>query len=162
MSPKDIGTLMGPLIGLVGGAGMVVGGYLSDKLSRRDERWILWMPAAASVLSVLALAAALLVSDAHAAIGSYAIAYFLDVLWIPATYVTIQSLVPTTIRASATAWKLLFTNLIGLGLGPQLVGVASDFFAKTQGSGSLRGLLGVGLCPSRGVFQARGSAKKHL
>jgi MFS family permease len=138
MSPKDIGTLIGPLIGLVGGAGMVVGGYLSDKLSRRDERWIFWMPAAASVLSVLALAAALLVSDAQAAIGLYAIAYFLDVLWIPATYVTIQSLVPTTIRASATAWKLLFTNLIGLGLGPQLVGVASDFYAKTQGSGSLR------------------------
>jgi hypothetical protein len=96
------------------------------------------MPAAASVLSLPALAAALLVSDAHAAIGLYAIAYFLDVLWVAPTSAAIQSLVPTTIRVSATAWKLLFTNLIGLGLGPQLVGVASDLYAGTEGSGSLR------------------------
>ncbi len=96
------------------------------------------MQAAASVRSVLALAATLLLSDVHPAIGFYAMAYFLDVLWIPATYVAIQSLVPTTIRASATAWKLLFTNLIGLGFGPQRVGVASDSYAETQGSESLR------------------------
>jgi hypothetical protein len=126
------------LIGVIGGVGMVVGGYLTDKLSRRDDRWTFWMPAAASTLSVPALAAALLVNDAHAAIKLYAVAYFLNVLWVAPTFVAIQSLVPTTIRVSATAWKLLFTNLIGLGLGPQLVGVASDWFAKTQGAESLR------------------------
>jgi MFS family permease len=138
MQPKEIGALLGPLIGIIGGVGMVAGGYLTDRLSRRDERWTFWMPAAASLLSVPAVCAALLASDAHTAIELYAVAYFLNVLWVAPTFVAIQALVPTTIRVSATAWKLLFTNLIGLGLGPQLVGVASDLFAKGQGSGSLR------------------------
>jgi MFS family permease len=138
MQPKEIGALLGPLIGVIGGIGMVVGGYLTDRLSRRDDRWTFWMPAAASVLSVPAVVAALLVSDAHTAIELYAVAYFLNVLWVAPTFVAIQALVPTTIRVSATAWKLLFTNLIGLGLGPQLVGIASDWFAKAQGAGSLR------------------------
>jgi MFS family permease len=138
LQPRQIGSTLGPLIGIVGGLGMLAGGYLTDKLGRRDERWHFWMPAIASVLSLPAASAALLAGSAPVAIGLYAIAYFLNVLWVAPTFVAIQALVPATIRVTATAWKLLFTNLIGLGLGPQLVGVASDLLAKNAGSESLR------------------------
>jgi MFS family permease len=138
LKPREIGETLGPLIGVIGGIGMVVGGYLTDRLARRDDRWNFWMPAIASALSLPAAAAALLVDGTHLAIGLYALAYFLNVLWVAPTFVAIQALVPTTIRVSATAWKLLFTNLIGLGLGPQFVGAASDLLAKRAGADSLR------------------------
>lgn len=138
LQPKEVGALLGPLTGVVGGIGMVVGGHLTDRLSRRDPRWSLWMPAVASVVAIPPLVLALTAPDKATVIVSYAVAYFLNVLWVAPTFVAIQSLVASGVRISALAWKLFFTNLIGLGLGPQLIGIASDLLAPARGIESLR------------------------
>jgi hypothetical protein len=41
-------------------------------------------------------------------------------------------------RAMASAFLLFLINLIGLGLGPQLVGVVSDLLSSRLGEESLR------------------------
>jgi hypothetical protein len=43
-------------------------------------------------------------------------------------------------RATAAALLLLILNLIGLGLGPTFLGVASDFLAKSAQLGAAEGL----------------------
>lgn len=53
-------------------------------------------------------------------------------------YAMTQTLVPPRMRATATALILLFANLIGLGLGPLAVGVASDALRPFFGQESLR------------------------
>jgi predicted MFS family arabinose efflux permease len=136
-SLPTIGITLGPVIGIVGGAGMIAGGYIMDRIRRRDERWAMWMPAIAALLSIPALLIALMLANAYAAIGTYALAYFLSVLWVAPAFAVIQAIVHPAMRVTATAGQLFVTNLIGLGLGPQVVGLLSDLFAPA-GTNSLR------------------------
>ena len=50
----------------------------------------------------------------------------------------IQAMVKVRMRAMASAVLFLILNLIGLGLGPQAVGVLNDVFAARFGSGAVR------------------------
>jgi hypothetical protein len=49
-----------------------------------------------------------------------------------------QSLVSVRMRSVASAILLFIINIIGLGLGPQTVGLLSDFFRDQYGNESLR------------------------
>jgi hypothetical protein len=51
---------------------------------------------------------------------------------------TIQTLVPAGQRAMSFAVLYLFSNLIGLGLGPLAVGILSDALGPVAGTNSLR------------------------
>lgn len=46
--------------------------------------------------------------------------------WIAPSYAAVQNLVPSHWRTQASALLLLVFNLLGLGLGPLLVGMLSD------------------------------------
>ena len=58
----------------------------------------------------------------------------------------IQSLVPLRMRSVAAAISLVLGNMIGLGFGPQGVGILSDLFAPRFGVESLRYALMVFAC----------------
>ena len=62
----------------------------------------------------------------------------LNSLWLGPSFGTIQNLAPTRMRAMASALMLFILNIIGLGLGPFLVGVLSDLLSGTFGIDSLR------------------------
>ena len=49
-----------------------------------------------------------------------------------------QGLVSVQMRSVASAIILFIVNIIGLGLGPQTVGILSDLFSAQHGSESLR------------------------
>lgn len=49
-----------------------------------------------------------------------------------------QRLVPDNMRSTTMAVVMLLANLIGMGLGPQLVGILSDALQPTLGNDSLR------------------------
>jgi MFS family permease len=61
-------------------------------------------------------------------------------------FAIIQSLVPAPMRAVSIAIIYLVANLIGMGLGPFLIGVLSDGLRPWAGEGSLRYAL-IALCP---------------
>jgi len=50
----------------------------------------------------------------------------------------VQHLVPRRMRATASASFLLINNLIGLGVGPLLMGAISDSLKASQGIEALR------------------------
>jgi hypothetical protein len=50
----------------------------------------------------------------------------------------VQQLVPVQMRSVAAAICLFLLNIIGMGLGPQGVGILSDVFAAEHGAESLR------------------------
>jgi MFS family permease len=54
------------------------------------------------------------------------------------TFAIAQALVPPQMRAQAAAVLLLILNLVGMGLGPQLVGLLSDLLAPRFGAESIR------------------------
>ena len=62
----------------------------------------------------------------------------LNSLWLGPAFGTIQNIAPTRMRALASAILLFILNIIGLGLGPFLVGVLSDALEPSYGQDSLR------------------------
>ena len=61
-------------------------------------------------------------------------------LWQGPVYATVQNIVPVHMRATAASIFLFIANLVGLGLGPLAVGVASDILAGPFGMGSGEGV----------------------
>jgi MFS family permease len=113
---------------LVGIAGLYFGGWLGDlwaRLGRTDSKLRVGI-----VAVVVWLPFGLLLPFAPS--GTLAFA-----LWIPMTFAAampwgaaaaaLQELVPNKMRGRATAVYLLVINLVGLGLGPQLLPLVSDY-----------------------------------
>ena len=62
----------------------------------------------------------------------------MNILWLGPVTTAVQHLVPRHMRATASGSFLLINNLIGLGVGPLLMGTLSDMLKSTYGIESLR------------------------
>ena len=62
----------------------------------------------------------------------------LNILWLGPVTAAVQHLVEAPKRGTASGAFLLINNLIGLGVGPLLIGTISDLFRETYGADSLR------------------------
>ena len=141
MSPGEIGTWLA-LVGIVGGGlGTYLGGVFSDRLGRRDARWSLWVPGISTLLAVPFSIAFYLSPDARTALAFAAIPVFFGAMYLGPTFSITQALAPLRMRAVASAFLLFLLNLIGLGLGPQAVGILSDGLAPRYEEESLRSAL---------------------
>ena len=147
MSLVDAGLWLG-IIGLSGGTvGTIVSGVLADRLALRDDRWQLWIPAV-GLMVALPLQALFLLWPASAvftiagktapvALVFMGLSSVFACFWIAPSYAAVQNLVPSHWRTQASALLLLVFNLLGLGLGPLLVGMLSDELASF-GAASVR------------------------
>jgi predicted MFS family arabinose efflux permease len=138
MTEGAIGLLLGPVMGGVGVASMLAGGYATDAFARVDVRWTAWCPAVAALIGVPLLAFAFHTNDRSTAVTCFALAYFAVMFQCAPIVATIQSLVQPTLRARATAVFMLTTTLAGSGFGPTLLGFVSDFYGPSFGQESLR------------------------
>ena len=129
---------LGFIIGLGGMMGNFLGGYLSDRMSPRDARWAMWIPAVANVLTVPFAAVAILSDDFYFSLAMYVIPLTFAYIYLGPTLATTHALVQPRMRAMASAVLFFIVNLIGLGLGPTMVGAISDALIPTYGTDSLR------------------------
>jgi MFS family permease len=147
MSLVDAGLYLG-LIGVFGGGlGTISSGLMVDALAKRDKRWQMWVPMIGIFLSLPTQLAFLLWPVEHRLIvGGADLPFALIFMglsaifasfWIAPSYAAVQNLVPQYWRTQASAMMLLAINLLGMGLGPLLVGVFSDMFIAT-GNESVR------------------------
>lgn len=134
----EAGTYLGLIIGLGGGTGAILGGVLADRLSKRDIRWYLWVPAITSIVSVPFMLGFVLLDSLPLALASYIPGVLLNSMWLAAIIATTQALVKLRMRAIASAILFLVLNLIGLGLGPQIVGILNDLLASSFGDEAVR------------------------
>jgi MFS family permease len=138
LSPTEIGLVLALMTGIVGGLGTFTAGRMTDVLARRDERWRAWIVAAAKGGYVPFLVAFFMVEDLTLALVLYVVPAFFGGFYLAPTFTLVQNLVDLRMRALASSIVLFILNIIGMGLGPQLVGVLSDAFAPTHGQESLR------------------------
>ena len=138
LSPTEVGFALAMLTGVIGGLGTFTAGRLTDVLAKRDERWRAWVVAIGKSAYVPFLAAVFLVDNLWLALALYAIPSFFAGFYLAPTAALVQSLVTPGMRALASSIMLFVLNIIGLGFGPQLVGVLSDLFAPAYGNESLR------------------------
>ncbi len=124
---------------LIGGtAGVFAGGWLADRLGQRDRRWFARLPAIAWLITAPTFAIGLMTSDPWVAWPLLLIPNALNILWLGPVTTAVQHLVPRAMRSTASASFLLINNLVGLGIGPMLIGIISDTFKEKYGTEALR------------------------
>lgn len=131
------GLLVGLFFGGVSMIGVLGGGLVADWLSRLGDVWRVRLLAGAALLSAPALVGMLLVQSVTLMFAFFAGWAILSSIWYGPAYGMTQSLVPARQRATLASVLYLLTNLIGVGLGPQLVGLFSDLLAPHFGIRSL-------------------------
>lgn len=135
-----MGIALGLIMGIGGFISANIGGRLADYYQKRDVRAYAMIPAFASLIIIPFYVAALLVPTATAALALLFLSFLMTGLWYGPIFATGQSVVPSHMRATASAILIFIMNLIGLGLGPLLVGVLSDTFAVNANLGSAEGV----------------------
>ena len=138
MSTGELGTWLAMISGVGGAIGVIAGGILADKLALRDKRWYVWVPAAAGAISVPFVAAVYIADTAYMALILSIIPGLLHNVYLGSTIATTHGLVGLRMRALSSAILFLILNIIGLGLGPLVVGMLSDSLQASEGAHSLR------------------------
>lgn len=133
-----VGTWLALIAGLGGAAGALAGGYLSDHLRPRDERWPCWVPAISTLLMGIILIPMVLSGNQNTMWAFYVGTALCQPMFLAPTIATAHALVGPHYRALASAVVYFVLNIIGLGLGPLTVGAISDALAPTVGIESIR------------------------
>ncbi len=130
MSIAEVGRWLAVISALGGAAGTYFGGYLSDWLAVRsgDRRYYLWVPGISTLLHVPLALIVYLLPDKYAILWIMLPTAALSAMRHGPTFSTTQGLVGVRERALAGAILLFIINMIGLGLGPTLTGMLSDWF----------------------------------
>lgn len=164
-----LGLALGLATGVAGALGVWLGGRIADRISRADLRHYGTLPAVAALVAIPAYVTAILVSNTALALALLAIPNLFNSMWFGPVHTTQQGVAPPHMRATATAILLLVLNLIGLGLGPLAVGLASDWFAGGWQLGPARGVQWalilssfMGIVPAVFFWRARSSIPSEL
>ncbi len=131
MSSGEVGTALGLIIGVAGGAGAFLGGYLADRYGTKDIRWQMWIPAIGFLVATPVSVLMFSIDYLWVILVLYIIPAFAVNLYSGPTFAMTQSLAPLAMRASASALLLFIINIIGLVFGPTTVGFLSDIFQSS-------------------------------
>jgi MFS family permease len=148
---REVASTIGPIRGVFGGLGILLGGILTDRLGRRDERWRLRLPAIACLLAGPSEALYLLGQGTPAWTTGLALASFFTLVHQGPVYAAAMSVAKLRMRAVSVAVLLLCASLLGQGLGPLLVGALNDMLRPSLGDLGIRySLLVSALCSIAG------------
>ena len=140
MSTGEVGTALGLIIGIAGGLGTFLGGFLADKLGKTDRRWYMWLPGIGFLIAVPFSVGVYLVDSLYVALALYVIPAFMVNLYAGPTFGMTQSLAPLAMRAASSALLLFIINIIGLVFGPTAVGLLSDMLQESWGMNATESL----------------------
>lgn len=138
MESGEIGTWLGLILGIPGGIGIVLGGWLADRYGIRDTRWYLWIVSVALLLATPFNLGIYLAPSSNLALLFMLVPVMLGNFYQATTFSQTQGLVELRMRAVAAAVLLFIINIVGLGLGPQAVGIVSDLLKPEYGDDSMR------------------------
>jgi predicted MFS family arabinose efflux permease len=137
-TPAAIGSFLGTAMVTGGLVGTLAGGAAVDWLGRRDDRWRCWVLALAALITAPLIALSVLTPGGTAAAGFYAAYIMFSFAWYGPVHGLCQTLVELRMRAMVSAIVNLISNLLGVGLGSQVIGLLSDRLAPSLGAESLR------------------------
>lgn len=127
MTPGQLGLWMSWITALGGVIGAFSGGVLADRWGRTHPRARVYVSLSGALLSIPFNVASVMLADYRLALLSFLPATIAATLWFgPATSI-VQDLVPPAMRATASAVFIFILTIVGLGAGPQVVGILNDW-----------------------------------
>lgn len=129
MTRMEAGGYIGAINGVGGLICTIIVGIVSDRMSRRNEKWNLWIPAMLFGVSAPLAAMAFLAHEPLVLLSCFALsASFVTACSAPIISFS-QKIMPSNVHAMVTAVIFFALNIMGFGLGPLAVGAASDMLA---------------------------------
>jgi len=138
MTPAQIGFLLAVTTGIFGFIGTAMAGVIADRLGKADLGRTMLVPVYATFAGLPFAPIFYLSPSLTWTIVALCIPSLLGASYLGPAYSATQGLVPLRMRATAAAILLFVLNMIGLGLGPQTVGIVSDLLQPLLGADSLR------------------------
>jgi len=129
LSMFESGRLIGSIAVVAMASGLTLGGFGVSYLSARDRRWYVWGPALALAATTPLLLAAITRPTIHQAIWLLLAGHITLFVYFTPTLALAQNMVGASMRASSSFVINIVFGLIGVGLGPTLIGKLSDLLA---------------------------------
>lgn len=129
--------------------GTAVGGFLADRLSQRDPRWLCWMMVLTSLVSAVFAAGLFATPTETAAFAMLVAPSFFQGLSVGPGLALVAGLAAARSRATAMAALTFCVTIVGASLGPLLIGLLSDLLFAGLGEQSLRYAF-FAVCPAYG------------
>jgi MFS family permease len=140
-SIAEAGITAGLISAMPGILSVFGGGWLSDRIARRDARSYGLVPGISLLLAAPIYAFAVTRDTAPMAIGLLLLAGVVQYTYLGPSQGLLQNMMHPRMRASSYAVMGLIYALVGSGLGPVVVGMLSDFFgADSSAAPSAHGL----------------------
>jgi MFS family permease len=134
----ELGFWFATIFGLGGMGGILLGAYSARRWFSGNEAGQLYLCAIMVVAMAPLIAVFLLVPGKYAALAALIPVIVVSSVFYGPVFALLQRLVVDNVRATALAVVMLLANLIGMGVGPQLVGTLSDVFEPDLKRDSLR------------------------
>jgi MFS family permease len=119
-------------VGAVGAIGLIVGGWLADKISakRRNGRLIV----SAAAMAIAAPCIFMAINQPKGSITAYIVFMALGTItmyvYYATVYTAIQDVIEPRLRGMAVAIYFCFMYILGASMGPVGTGALSDYFAR--------------------------------
>ena len=137
MSLMHMAVIIGVIGGIGGAVGMIAGGLAADYFGTRDVTAYMKIPAITLLITFPFYCGVYLAPESWMAVGFLIVPVVTGNIVLLPVIAFIQRLVKHNMRAVAIAVFLLILHVVGLGSGPFLVGLISDFLEPTFGTSSL-------------------------
>ncbi|MEO0328153.1 MAG: MFS transporter [Pseudomonadota bacterium] len=126
LTQAQTGIFLALTIGIGGGFGTWLSGKLADQWGRKNPKWRIGIVVAVILISKPFIIVFLLADTRALALASFVgAALIASVFWGP-TFAFLHSRIKPHMRPMASAIFLFCFNLIGVGIGPTIIGVLSD------------------------------------
>jgi MFS family permease len=138
MGTAELGVWLAMGSGVCGAFGTFLAGYYCDRLSVKNRRWNMWLPGITAIVSGLCMIFILNQENVYVALSANLLMGALITCYIGPSIATLHGIVDPRMRATVSAIFYLTLNVVGLGIGPTLIGAISDSLTPELGSGALR------------------------
>jgi MFS family permease len=125
----QVGLIIGLVAGFSQGIGTLIGGPITDRMSKLGGRWYSLVPAIGVTLAYPFIVGIYTAGTWQAAATFMLFPGILSYVYLGPTFGVIQNMAPTHQRATAAAILLFFLNLVALGGGPLFTGWVIDHFS---------------------------------
>jgi MFS family permease len=134
----QIGAYQGVVSGVIGAGGVLLGGFLAERLGKRDARWRVYVPALACMICCPLYLLFLFLPSMFASLFFLSLAIVATSAYLGPTFAVYQTVSKVRMRAFASALFLFIGNPIGLGVGSGLVGWLNDRLTSRYGDVAVR------------------------